>query len=148
MKKVWISFLVIAVFAGSVLFVQAQTTPSFATLTSRAYEQQVKANNDKIIVVMFTMGGCAPCLKAKKSVWPQIVKKYENDDQVDVFLFPTDKDKAASDGSYLHKTAGIEKTPTFAVLYNGGVEVAFTGFSDGKEQAIQAKIAQLVKSHQ
>jgi hypothetical protein len=97
---------------------------------------------------MFTMSGCRPCLVAKKSVWPQIVKQYESDEQVDVFLFPTDKDKAASDGSHLHVTAGIQKMPTFAVLYNGNVETAFTGFSAGQEQTIQTKIAQLVKSHQ
>lgn len=148
MKKIWISLLVVAVFAGGVLFVQAQTAPSFATLTSRAYEQQVKANDGKIAVVMFTMGGCRPCFEAKKSVWPQIVKAYEGNDQVNVFLFPTDKDQAASDGTHLHVTAGIRRMPTFAVLFNGSVETAFVGFSAGQEQEVQTKIAQLVKSHQ
>jgi len=148
MKKIWISLLVLAAFAGSVFFVQAQTAPSFATLTSRAYEQQLNDGSDKVTVVMFTMGGCRPCLVAKKSVWPKIVKQYENNDQVNVFLLPIDKDQAASDGSLLHKTAGISQMPTFAVLYNGSVEVAHVGFSAGQEQIVQAKIDQLVKSHQ
>ncbi len=148
MKKIW--FFVAAVIACGVLFVQAQTaTPSFATLTSRAYEQMVKENNNQIAVVMFTSSGCRPCLLAKKTLWPQVVKKYEGNENVKVFLFPTDKDQAASDGSILYVSFGIQQTPTFAVLHNGFVEVAFTGFSAGKEQIIQDKIAEIVnKSHQ
>ncbi len=99
--------------------------PSAPALTSAQYASMKK---DDVYVIMFTMKGCIPCVKAKKQFLPVLAQKYASESKVHVYLFPVDADEPAPNGTSLYTQLGINQAPTFVVLYNDTPMYTYTGF--------------------
>lgn len=135
-KLVVILSVCLLALAAFELRAQAQT-PSIPKLTSAQYESMKK---DDIYVIMFSQDGCSPCLLAKKTIMPALAEKYASEVNVHVYLFPTDSDVPAPDGTHLNEHLGINSTPTFVVLYNGTPELSEVGYASSKRADLEKKI--------
>ena len=135
--KQMIVAIAVGFFAFCAVDLRAQTPAAVTQLTSAAYASMKK---DDVYVVMFSMSGCGPCVRAKKTLLPALVKKYENVSNVHVYVFPVDADKAASDGTHLYTQLGVSQAPTFVVLYNDTPMFSHSGFSPDSQAKLEAEI--------
>lgn len=139
MKKIIITLVVcLIVFAAFDLRAQTQPVPE---LTSAAYASMKK---DDVYVVMFSMRGCGPCIKAKKTFLPSLAEKYKDESNIHVYLFPVDADAPASDGTHLYSQLGVTQAPAFVVLYNGTAMFSHTGFLAEISAKLESEIASAV----
>lgn len=136
MKKIIVT-VAVGLFAFCAFDLRAQTPAAAEQLTSASYASMKK---DDVYVIMFTMRGCGPCVKAKKMLLPALVKKYENVSNVHVYVFPVDADKAAADGTHLYTQLGVSQAPTFVVLYNDASMYSHSGFSSDSQAKLEAEI--------
>lgn len=134
--------LILSVFAGLLVVCGAAElntqTAQIPTLTSKAYASMKK---DEVFVVLFSTSYCRPCAAAKKAVMPALAAQYAQDETVRVYIFVVDEDVPAADGTHLDKTLGIDRFPTFAVLYNGTIMWSRTGFSANQAETLKQQIA-------
>lgn len=137
MKKLILSVFVGLMVVCGVVGLNAQTV-QIPTLTSQSYASLKK---DEVYVVLFSASYCRPCLIAKKTVMPELAEQYAQDEKVHVYIFRTDEDVAAADGTHLDETLGVDRVPTFAVLYNGTVMWRQMGFSASQAENLKQQIA-------
>lgn len=145
MKKIIITLAVcLLAFAAFELRAQSQKLP---TLTSAQYASMKK---DDVYVIMFSQQGCGPCKLAKRTIFPALVKKYAAEPNVHVYLFPTDTDVPAPDGTLLPNRLGISSVPAFVVLYNDTDHLSdsapLSGYSSGMRAGLEQKIAAAVSN--
>lgn len=139
MKKI-IAALAVCLLGFTALGLHAQTQ-QVPALTSAQYASMKK---DDVYVIMFTMKGCLPCVKAKKTLLPALADKFAAENNVHVYLFPVDEDEPASDGTSLHTRLGITQAPAFVVLYNDTPMYSSVGFSSAGTDKLQSDIVSAV----
>lgn len=139
MKKIIISLAVgLLAFAAFDVCAQLSSVPE---LTSASYASMKK---DEVYVVVFTGPGCGPCIKAKKELLPLLARQYASEENVHVYVFPTNTDVPAPDGTHLYTQLGVRGVPTFVVLYNGTSVFSHTGYSADMAPRLKKDIASAV----
>lgn len=141
MKKWWLLSLILL--AGMVAGVQAQEAQKvdIPTLTTRAYAEQAK---DRILVVVFSATYCGPCKSLKKTVLADLVKQYEEDSKVGIFVLNTDEDEVNKGEEPLHKQLGVRTVPTIMVLFNNTAMYTHAGYSASQQNTVKQEIINAV----
>lgn len=143
MRKIIVTLAVcLLAFAAFELRAQSQDLP---TLTSAQYASMKK---DDVYVIMFSSETCPPCKLAKRTIFPALVQKYASEPNVHVYLFPTDADVPAPDGTRLSERLGVSSIPTFVVLSNDTDHLSdsapLSGYSSGMRADLEKKISEAV----
>lgn len=140
MKKIIVTLAVCLLGFSALTELRAQTQ-QVSTLTSAQYASMKK---DDVYVIMFTMKGCLPCVKAKKTLLPVLADKFASENNVHVYLFPVDTDAPAPNGTSLHTQLGIRQAPAFVVLYNDTPMYTSTGFEPNGANKLVSDIVSAV----
>lgn len=140
MKKIIVTLAVCLLGFVSFAELRAQTQ-QVPALTSAQYSSMKK---DDVYVIMFTMKGCLPCVKAKKTLLPALAAKFASENNVHVYLFPVDTDAPAPNGTSLHTRLGITQAPSFVVLYNDTPMYSSSGFSPEGASKLESEIVSAV----
>ena len=141
MKK-WLYAGVLLVCACVSSFAFTGLNPNIPVTTTAQYDQMDK--NKQVFVILLTMSyHCPPCRRMEMMLFPDLMKKYENDSNVHFYqvdIYQDGKDEANS----LRMRFGAIGIPHLLVLYNDTALVSRMGFSENMLPALRQEVENVI----